>query len=76
MAVVVEPASRAIQRGSEKYSTIKMYLNGEEVACLGYIPGQNAISQNTPIMLDGREGDFISTTSWHTRATMVVASIQ
>lgn len=58
MAVVVEPASRAIQRGSEKYSTIKMYLNGEEVACLGYIPGQNAISQNTPIMLDGREGDF------------------
>ncbi len=58
MAVVVEPASRAIQRGNEKYSTIKMYLNGEEVACLGYIPGQNAISQNTPIMLDGREGDF------------------
>lgn len=58
MAVVVEPESRAYERGNEKYSTIKMYLNGEEVACLGYIPGQNAISQNTPILFDGREGDF------------------
>ena len=58
MAVVVEPASRAYERGNEKYSTIKMYLNGEEVACLGYIPGQNAISQNTPLTFDGREGDL------------------
>lgn len=58
MAVVVEPASRAYNRGNEQYSTIKMYLNGEETACLGYIPGQNAISQNTPLMFDGTEGDF------------------
>jgi len=58
MAVVVEPASRAYERGNEKYATIKMYLNGEEVACLGYIPGQNAISQNTPIVFDGTEGDL------------------
>jgi hypothetical protein len=35
-----------------------MYLNGEEVACLGYIPGQNAISQNKPISFDGTDGDF------------------
>lgn len=58
MAVVVEPASRAIARGNEEYSTIKMYLNGEEVACLGYIPGQNAISQNTPLTFDGTDGDL------------------
>ncbi len=58
MAVVVEPASRAYERGNERYSTIKMYLNGEEVACLGYIPGQNAISQNIPITFDGTEGDL------------------
>lgn len=58
MAVVVEPASRAYERGNEKYATIKMYLNGEEVACLGYIPGQNAISQNTPLTFDGKDGDL------------------
>jgi hypothetical protein len=58
MAVVVEPSSRAYTRGNEKYATIKMYLNGEEVACLGYIPGQNAISQNKPISINGTDGDF------------------
>lgn len=58
MAVVVEPASRAYERGNERYSTIKMYLNGEEVACLGYIPGQNAISQNVALSGDGHDGDF------------------
>ena len=58
MGVVVEPSSIYRERAGVKYSNIKMYLNGEEVACIGYVPEQNAISQAQPIMFDGREGDF------------------
>jgi hypothetical protein len=58
MAVVVEPSSIYRERGGTRYSCIKMYLNGEEVACIGYTPGQSAIAQNQPIMFDGTDGDF------------------
>lgn len=58
MAVVVEPSSIYYERGGTRYSCIKMYLNGEEVACIGYTPGQSAIAQTHPIMFDGTDGDF------------------
>ena len=58
MAVVVEPSSIYYERGGTRYSCIKMYLNGEEVACIGYTPGQSAIAQTQPIMFDGTDGDF------------------
>ena len=58
MAVVVEPSSIYRERGGTRYSCIKMYLNGEEVACIGYTPGQSAIAQTQPIVFDGTEGDF------------------
>ena len=58
MAVVVEPSSIYRERGGTRYSCIKMYLNGEEVACIGYTPGQSAIAQTQPILFDGTEGDF------------------
>ena len=58
MAVVVEPSSIYRERGGTRYSCIKMYLNGEEVACIGYTPGQSAIAQTQPIVFDGSEGDF------------------
>lgn len=58
MAVVVEPSSIYRERGGTRYSCIKMYLNGEEVACIGYTPGQSAIAQSQPIQFDGSDGDF------------------
>ena len=58
MAVVVEPSSIYHERGGTRYSCIKLYLNGEEVACIGYTPGQSAIAQTQPILFDGTEGDF------------------
>lgn len=58
MAVVVEPSNIYYERGGTRYSCIKMYLNGEEVACIGYTPGQSAIAQTQPIVFDGTEGDF------------------
>lgn len=58
MAVVVEPNNIYRERGGTRYSCIKMYLNGEEVACIGYTPGQTAIAQNQPIIFNGCDGDF------------------
>lgn len=58
MAVVVEPSSIYRERGGTKYSCVKMYLNGEEVACIGYTPGQSAIAQSQAINFDGTDGDF------------------
>ena len=58
MGVVVEPSSIFRERAGVKYSNIKMYLNGEEVACIGYVPEQNAITQSQPITFDGTDGDF------------------
>ena len=58
MAVVVEPSSIYRERGGTRYSCIKLYLNGEEVGCIGYTPGQSAIAQTQPILFDGTEGDF------------------
>lgn len=58
MAVVVEPSSMSRDYFGTQYSHIKLYLNGEEVACIGYIPGQSAISQSRPIVIDGTDGDF------------------
>ena len=39
VAVVVEPASNYVERDGTRYSMMKLFLNGEEVACLGYVPG-------------------------------------
>lgn len=57
VAVVIEPASFAIERNGVKYSFIKLYLNGELSACIGYIPGRAQLAQSKQITFNGRYGD-------------------
>lgn len=58
MAVVVEPSTKTVERGTTEYSTIKLYLNGEEVAAIGYIANSGAILNTSQIKLNGTEGDL------------------
>ena len=58
VCVVVEPGSKTVSRDGTTYSTIKLYLNGEEVACIGYQPGGGRLYQEKPIEYDGTEGDL------------------
>lgn len=58
VAVVVEPASLSISRSGVNYSTIKLYLNGELCACIGYTPERSMLNQNVNISFDGRFGDI------------------
>ena len=58
MAVVVEPSTIYVSRGGSNYSTIKMYLNGEEVACIGYIANSGAILNSRNIRFNGTDGDL------------------
>jgi len=37
---------------------MKLFLNGEEVACLGYVPGGGSLIQTKYITMDGRLGDL------------------
>lgn len=58
MAVVVEPSTIYVVRGGSNYSCIKLYLNGEEVGCIGYISNSGAILNRKAITFDGKEGDL------------------
>lgn len=58
MAVVVEPSTIYVSRGGSNYSCIKLYLNGEEVGCIGYISNSGAILNSKTITFDGTEGDL------------------
>ena len=58
VAVVIEPASFAIERSGVKYSFVKLYLNGELAACIGYIPERAQLSQSKRITFNGRYGDM------------------
>lgn len=58
VAVVVEPASNYVERDGTRYSMMKLFLNGEEVACLGYVPGGGSLIQTKYITMDGRLGDL------------------
>ncbi len=60
VAVVVEPAIEGMgqTRGGVTYYFIKLYLNGEEVAVIGYVAGQSNLIQEKPISFDGSQGDF------------------
>ena len=60
VAVVVEPVAEGLgqTRGGVTYYFIKLYLNGEEVAVIGYVPGQSNLIQNNNITFDGSDGDF------------------
>lgn len=64
IAVVVEPGSKYVTyRASESgqgtnYSFVKLYVNGEECAAIGYQPGTNALRQNSHIEFDSENGDI------------------
>lgn len=47
-----------VSRGGSNYSCIKLYLNGEEVGCIGYISNSGAILNSKTITFDGTEGDL------------------
>lgn len=58
MAVVVEPSTIYVSRGGSNYSCIKLYLDGEEVGCIGYISNSGAILSSKTIRFNGTEGDL------------------
>jgi len=60
VAVVVEPAVEGLgqTRGGVTYYFIKLYLNGEEVACIGYVAGQSNLIQEENISFNGTNGDL------------------
>lgn len=60
VAIVVEPVAEGLgqTRSGVTYYFIKLYLNGEEVAAIAYVPGQSNLIQNQEISFFGTEGDF------------------
>lgn len=58
MAIVVEPSTIYVSRGGSNYSCIKLYLDGEEVGCIGYISNSGAILSSKTIKFNGTEGDL------------------
>lgn len=60
VAFVVEPSTIYVTRGdnNEQKSTIKLYIDGEEVGCIGYTSNSNAIMNENNIKFNGVDGDF------------------
>ncbi len=60
VAVVVEPAVEGlgVTRSGTTYYFIKLYLNGEEVAVIGYVAGQSNLIQNKQISFNGTQGNL------------------
>ncbi len=58
LAVVVEPRSKHVSYQGTEYSFVKLYVNGEECAAIGYQPGTSALRQDRTITFDSAEGDF------------------
>ena len=60
VSIVVEPAGEGlgVTRSGTTYYFIKLYLNGEEVAVIGYTAGQSNLIQDKTITMDGTVGDF------------------
>ena len=59
-AVVVEPAREGLgqTRSGTTYYFIKLYLDGEEVATIGYVAGQSNLLQEHEISWSGTQGNF------------------
>lgn len=64
VAVVVEPGSKYVTykasdaSSGTNYSFVKLYVNGEECAAIGYQPGTSALRQNKTITFNSENGDF------------------
>lgn len=58
VGVVVEKAANGVSREGQSYGLMKLYINGEEAGCLGYVPNNGNLIQNANITFDGTQGDF------------------
>ena len=58
VGIVVEKAANGVSRDGQGYGLMKLYINGEEAGCLGYIPNNGNLTQNANITFDGTHGDF------------------
>lgn len=64
VAIVVEPGSKYVTykpsgaASGTNYSFVKLYVNGEECAAIGYQPGTSALRQDKTIKFDSANGDF------------------
>lgn len=58
IAFVVEPASVFVERNGIRYSNMKLYIDGEEMATLGYVPSQGNIFCPATMSFDGTDGDL------------------
>ena len=64
VAIVVEPGTKYVTyKASEassgtNYSFVKLYVDGEECAAIGYQPGTSALRQSKTITFNSQNGDF------------------
>lgn len=58
VAIVVEPENVALERDGTRYALMKLYINGELVACIGFIPGAGNLTQLKNITMNGAYGDL------------------
>ncbi|MEZ3465310.1 hypothetical protein [Muribaculum intestinale] len=58
VAFVIEPASVFVERNGIRYSAMKLYIDGEEAAALGYVPGQGNVFCPATMTFDGTDGDL------------------
>lgn len=58
--VVAEPAvdGLGVNRAGTDYYFLKLYLDGEQVACVGYTAGNSNLIQPNNIKIDGTKGEF------------------
>lgn len=58
VAFVIEPASVYVERNGIRYANMKLYIDGEEMATLGYVPGQGNVFCPATMSFDGTDGDL------------------
>lgn len=58
LGITVEPSSIYVERSGVKYSALRMYLNGELVAHIGYTPGRGDLFNGRNITMNGTKGDL------------------
>ena len=57
VGILVEPSSKYVEFKGTRYSLIKLFINGEESACVEYT-SNNDLLQDSTIKFRGTEGDF------------------
>lgn len=58
VAVVVEPSTISINRNGTEWATMRLYMDGELVGAIGYIPGGSRLLNTRNIIMDGADGDL------------------